>query len=115
MHVLPHLGKHHRHARILADGHALLPGNLLIAAQDVQDLPRRGKGLLLLRGAQGTADVLRQEAVGLHTQLSNGLRHLGCVNLSHGRSSPCNSFFSRSAAAFTAFFFSPASTSTAWA
>ncbi len=66
MHVLPHLGKHHRHARILADGHSLLPGNLLIAAQDMQDLPRRGKGLLPLRGAQGTADVLRQEAVGLH-------------------------------------------------
>jgi len=110
MHVLPDVGKDDRHAGILADGHLRRAGNLLVFRQQRKQVLRGRERLGLLRLMERRRHVLGQIAVRVDAQMRNRLRDGLRVYRLHASSSS-KSFFSRSAAALTAFFFSPSSTS----
>ena len=72
MHILPDLGKDHRHARILADGYIQLRGGIYICLK----IRKHGaRSILLLRfftAGNAVHKILRQDLIGLNHKRFNG-------------------------------------------
>ena len=70
--VLAPVQEHHRHARVLTDGQAPALGEFVVLHQIAQDSPAHRGGLGVPRGADGAAQVLGEDGVGLHAQRPDG-------------------------------------------
>ena len=66
--VLAQFSKDHRHARILADGHAALARHVGVVANQLQRFPRRREGLRFAGSVQQRPHRLRQQRTGFDAQ-----------------------------------------------
>ena len=84
VHVLAEVQEHHGRAGVLAVGILALRSQVLVADQQVQDLPRHG-GLLVLAGAaDGLTQVRRDHVVDLDAELADRAGDLGGLDLANG-------------------------------
>ena len=70
--VLPDLGIHHRHARILTDGHALLAGDAGILTDQTEGFLCGDKGLGFMRAFEHGLHASGQMGAGLNAQPGHG-------------------------------------------
>ena len=94
MDVLADLQEDAGHAGILADGHLVTVGDLVVFLDAVQDL-LSGRPLLLLTGAgDAVLHVLGQMAVGLHAKAGHHFGDACGIQFSHGEVPPYSTLYS---------------------
>ena len=84
VHVLPHLGKDHGQAGILADGDVVPRGDIRVLQQLFQDVAPHGRRLFVQPLPERVPDIGGQMTAGLHGQLCHGGTDGRGVDLSHG-------------------------------
>ena len=74
-HILADLQEDHHHPTVLAQWHALQPCDLGVFQEPFQDLPSKRRRLLPPGSLHDLQHVLPQIEIGLHAELSDGVRY----------------------------------------
>src|SRR5262245_59804585 len=83
VHVLAQLDEADGHARVLAVGDALGPGDLRVLLQDLEDLAAGGRALGGERSVEGAQHLAAEVPVGLHAELLDRVGDRGDVDVAH--------------------------------
>ena len=73
VYVLPHVQKHHRHAGVLTDGHALGPRNFVILQKLFHYVAAFGGRFLLKAHSHSRFDIGANHIIGLDQKLADGV------------------------------------------